>query len=402
MGNSPASPVKSEGKKFSVWLLYLLFVFLPHQEEIPSSKKPSSIQGQDSVFTLRLSFVGDLMCHSQQFEAAKVSEDSFDFSPDYTFIKEFLSSADITFGNLETVTAGRQRKYSGYPLFNTPDEYVTALKEAGFDFIFTSNNHSLDRGELGIIKTIENLNRNSLSYTGTFLNQRDRDSLRILTVNGFKLAVFSYTYGTNGNYIPKGKPYLFNPIDTVLIKNDITTARKNDADIILVYFHFGDEYKRSPSKDQVDIVNKTVSYGADLIIGSHPHVLQPVNFYKGYNARLDSVLVAYSLGNFISGQRDRYKDTGAILNIELRKSKQTDSVYFGELSFLPTWVYKGFTGNKNEFIIMPSEQAAYDNSIAFITPQQRIKAEQGFADSKDIITKYTSRIKLKSFRSTDY
>ncbi|MGA7720817.1 MAG: CapA family protein, partial [Ignavibacteriaceae bacterium] len=226
----------------------------------------------DSTITISISAVGDLMCHSPQFEYARVSADSFDFKPSFEIIKKYLQNSDFTFGNLETVAGGKAKGYSGYPFFNAPDQFVSAVKSAGFNLITTSNNHALDGGEAGLLRTISIIKNSGLNYTGTFISGKDRDSIRIYNIKGIKVGLLAYTYGTNGNTVPKGKPYLINIIDTALIRNDINLYRHNGAEIVLVYFHFGTEYKRTPDDYQKTIVEKTIAGGADLIIGGHPHV----------------------------------------------------------------------------------------------------------------------------------
>ena len=240
---------------------------------------------KDSTVTIRISVVGDLMCHSPQYDYARVSKDSFDFNPVYREVKKYFEESDFVFGNLETVTAGKNKVYSGYPLFNTPDEYITALYNAGFHLLTTSNNHSLDRGEYGVLKTIEQIKQNGLLYNGTFNSAEDRNTIRIIDIKGIKVAFLAYTFGTNGIPVPEGKSYLINLIDFDLIKADVEKARETGADIVLVHYHFGEEYKREPTSYQKEVVLKTISFGADIIIGGHPHVLEPVQFFKTKNTR---------------------------------------------------------------------------------------------------------------------
>ena len=351
----------------------------------------------DSSVTISISVVGDLMCHAPQFEYARVGKDSFDFSPVYRNVKKYLESSDFTFGNLETVTAGKESSgYTGYPFFNTPAAYITALKDAGFDLLVTANNHSLDRSEKGILKTIDEINSRSLNYVGTYTSQRDRDSIRIFDVKGIKLAVLAYSYGTNGNPIPKGKNYLINLIVYDLIEKDVQSAKTNGAELVLVHFHFGEEYKREPVQFQRDVVNKTIELGADIIIGGHPHVLQPVNFYKTNNAKLDSGFVAYSMGNFFSNQRDRYKDAGMILTINMKKDFANNKIEISEVKYLPTWVFKGNTSNGKEYLIMPSTNIN-DTTIS-LTKTENEKMNQAFKDTRYIITMYTNNVKLREQR----
>lgn len=338
------------------------------------------------------------MCHSPQFEYAKVGKDSFDFTTVYRKVQKYLSSSDFTFGNLETVTAGKENGgYTGYPFFNTPASYITVLRDFGFDLLVTANNHSLDRSEKGILKTIDEINSRNLKYVGTYKSQRDRDSIRIFNIKGIKIAILAYSYGTNGNPIPKGKSYLINLIDYDLIQKDISKARSNGAELVLVHFHFGEEYKREPVQFQKEVVNKTIELGADIIIGGHPHVLQPVNFYKTKNAKLDSGFVAYSMGNFFSNQQKRYTDAGMILTIKIKKDFTKNNIEITEVNYIPTWVFKGSTSNGKEYVIMPSTNIP-DTTIN-LSKSETEKMNQAFNDTRYIITKYTNNSKLRERRN---
>lgn len=228
----------------------LLFASLTFFQNCVPSETKSFPTKADSTITITLSVVGDIMCHAPQFEYARVSKDSFDFNPVFRYVAKNLSESDFTFGNLETVTAGKEAKYSGYPMFNSPSALLDALKNAGFDLLITSNNHSLDRGESGIRKTINELKSRDINYTGTHLSQADRDSIRVFNIKNISIAFLAYSYGTNGNPIPIGKSYLINLIDLNLIKEDISRAKKLKPDLVLVYFHFGEEYRREPNAYQ--------------------------------------------------------------------------------------------------------------------------------------------------------
>ena len=349
----------------------------------------------DSVVVVRIAVVGDLMCHSPQFNYAKVSKDSFDFNPVYRYIKENLENADFTFGNLETVIGEKGSTYLGYPRFKSPKDYVTALAQNGFDFLCFANNHTLDQGEQGVLNTIRTLNENNIGYTGAFNSQSDRDSIRILKLNGIKIALLAYSYGTNGSVIPKGKDYLINLIDYNLIEKDIHTAKQYGAEIVLVNFHFGNEYQRFPSDYQKEVVKKTIEFGADLITASHPHVIQPIEFYKTNGATLDSGIAAYSLGNFISNQRQRYTDAGVILYLILEKNLNTKKIALKSVEYLPTWVFKGKTEFGNEFLILPL-QKNFD-SFNFLSQTDKAKMKQALIDTEEIITAYTKNVKLAEY-----
>jgi poly-gamma-glutamate synthesis protein (capsule biosynthesis protein) len=368
------------------FLFSALLIFL-----IQGSRKESASvfnqNGEDSVITVTISFVGDIMCHTPQIEYAKIGIDSFNFKPSFREVKKYLSNSHLTFGNLETVTAGRTKKFTGYPLFNSPDELLDALKDAGFDILFTSNNHSLDRGVDGAIRTIQQIQKRNLVNSGTYLSEKSRDSLLVIEINGLQLGVLSYTYGLNGNLLPKNKNYLVNVIDTNLIKQDLSEFSKKNVDLILVYFHFGDEYSRIPSKYQEEIAGKTFKYGADIIIGSHPHVLQPARFVEKADGKLNKGFVAFSLGNFISNQRWRYSDAGVILNLEIKKNIVIDSVWISGVSALPTWVFKGNSGNKNEFIIVPADTNKFVLLPPYIQKEDRAKLVESYNDTMEILFK---------------
>ena len=349
----------------------------------------------DSTITISISAVGDIMCHAPQFEYARVGKDSFDFNPVFRLVSYHLSKSDFTFGNLETVTAGKRAIYSGYPRFNSPNQLLDALKNAGFDLLTTSNNHSLDRGEDGIRKTISELNVRNINYNGTYVNQNDRDSIRIFNIKGVSIAFLAYSYGTNGNPIPTGKSYLINLIDYDLIKKDIELAKSHKPDLVLVHYHFGQEYQREPNEYQQEVVSKTIEMGADIIIGGHPHVLQPVQFVKSNHSVFDSVFVAYSLGNFVSNQQWRYSDAGGILTLMISKNIYDKSIKVSEVEFIPTWVFKGNSGNKNEYVILPSISSMNDTSINYLHQSQFKKVKESINDSKEVIAKYSHRVTFR-------
>ena len=384
-------------KKFLLLPFVLLILIVTVKSKSIFNNYEKKIE-KDSLVTISISAVGDLMCHSPKFDYARVSADSFNFNPEFDSIKPYLEKTDFLFGNLETVTAGKSFKYSGYPAFNSPDSFIRAIKASGFTMLITSNNHALDRGANGVLRTISVIKNSGLNYNGTFTSESDRDSIRIFDLKGIKVAFLAYTYGVNGNYIPKGKSYLINLIDTTLIKEDIISARKIGADIVLVYFHFGTQYKRTPDEFQKQIVDKTIQYGADIIIGSHPHVIEPAEFFKTNNAKLDTGFVAYSLGNFVSNQRWRYADAGMILKIFLSKNIRTDSIFINKVTYLPTWVFKGKINNKDEFNILPAQEAFEQSCPSFLSDEDKRKMEQAFDDTRETMTKYSGKLRIENIQ----
>ncbi len=204
------------------------------------------------------------------------------------------------------------------------------------------------------------------------------------------MLILAYSENTNGLPIPRGKDFIINLINEEKIKEDIIKVRDKNVDVVLVHLHYGPEYNQEPSDYQKEIVQKIIEAGADIIIGGHPHVIEPFDFFKTKNTKLDTGFVAYSMGNFISNQRWRYSDTGVILNIQISKNKFTDSVYIIDVSYLPTWVVKGSTEKGREYIILPSQIGEEDSVHTFLTGEDIKLMNEAFEDTKEIISKYKS------------
>lgn len=379
---------------FIIFGIGLFFTFTASLNSF-SDRHSDKLSFRDSVDVVNFTFVGDLMCSSVQYGYAEV-DSGYDFTENYQIIKPFLNQADFTVGNLETVLAGKKRGYSGYPTFNTPDEYLYAVKDTGFDMLLTANNHSLDKGKKGLLRTIEKINEAGLFHTGTFQSQEERDSLRVIDVNGIKLAIFAYSYGTNGIPVPEGEDYLVNLIAYPPIKSDINKAKEANVDLIIVYYHFGEEYNREPSYLQENLVKETISFGADIIIGSHPHVPQPIEFFKTNEANLDSGFVAYSLGNFISNQRWRYSDGGPILNFQIVKDRVADSIYVNDINVVPTWVFKGKNNEGLDYIILPSDSVASSADYPFMTKKDVSLFTQSYKDIVETMSGRSNKVKFYS------
>ena len=306
------------------------------------------------IYTARLAFVGDLMAHGPQLDHAyNSSTKTYSFLSCYEKIKPYLEDADYTIGNLETTLAGSQTGYTGYPTFNTPDAYVEALKESGFDMLTTANNHSNDRREAGIVRTIEVLDKIGLDHVGTYATQEEQETIFIKEIGGINFAFLSYTYSTNGIPLTKGKPYLVNMLDETLMKRQIEQSRENGADIVVVLPHMGNEYEDTTAQNYKNLARRLCGYGADIIMASHPHVLQPTEIYEVENADGNKrvCFIAYSMGNFISGQRPKPREASAIFYLDFEKIEDEtgSSVQISRASFTATWVQ--FRNSKWEYDI---------------------------------------------------
>lgn len=264
---------------------------------------------------ITLLFVGDLMQHQAQIDAARTSEGRYDYTPCFSLVKEQISRADLAIGNLEVTLGGEP--YRGYPAFSAPDEYLQAIKDAGFDILITANNHCLDRGKKGLERTILMLDSLHIPYAGTYRNLSERKQRYPLFIHkkGFRIALLNYTYGTNG--IKVSPPNIVNYIDKEIILQDIRSAQARRPDAIIACMHWGNEYQSLPNREQRELADWLLQQGVTHIIGSHPHVIQPMEL------RTDGTrqhVVVYSLGNFISNMHDENTDGGLIFTLQLEKS----------------------------------------------------------------------------------
>ena len=214
------------------------------------------------------------MQHRAQIDAARTSDGKYDYSPCFSLVKEEISRADIAIGNLEVTLGGKP--YQGYPTFSAPDEYLQAIKDAEFDVLLTANNHCLDRGKTGLERTITQIESFSIPYAGTYRNAIERKQLYPLFIRkkGFCIAILNYTYGTNG--IKVSAPNIVNYIDKKTILKDIHSAQAVRPDAIIACMHWGEEYQSLPNREQCELADWLLKQGVTHIIGSHPHVIQPM------------------------------------------------------------------------------------------------------------------------------
>ncbi len=360
---------------------------------------------------ITFAFTGDLMCHGSQYKAVFQGNDTYDFIPVFEGVKPFLSAADVMVGNLETVLAGEGKNYKSYPQFNTPNAYADALKDAGFDIIVTVNNHTYDQGKDGVLRTLDELDkRNFTGVLGSYRTQEAQDEIKVFEKNDIKYSILAYTQFSNIT-LRESESHLFQLIDTVKVGQDIQKARKQGAEIVLIHYHWGAEYLPEPNSYQKMITEKTIELGADVIIGGHPHVLQPLKKYKAQgNATLDSGIVAYSMGNFYSGQRKRFRHNGAIVWLEMEKvteknekkdpknnNQKTSKIVLKNIAHLPTWVYFGRVrdASKNEYRIYPAQNDSVPfspflslDTLDFISKSGRAYLNQSRKDSDNALRMY--------------
>jgi len=295
-----------------------------------------------------LLFVGDLMQHDAQIEAARTS-DGYDYSDCFKHVKNEIAKADIAIGNLEVTMGGKP--YRGYPSFSAPDEFLYAIQDAGFDVLLTANNHCLDRGKKGLQRTVQLLDSLHIPFAGTYINREERQKRYPLLVEkkGVRLVFLAYTYDTNG--LKPSYPNVVNYMDRNQMKRDILLARKMRPDAIIACMHWGVEYRSLPEKAEKELADWLIEQGVDHVIGSHPHVLQPIEVIRDAHTP-DKHLVVYSLGNFISNMSKKKTDGGAMVKLELKKIGEITRLEHCEYSFV--WTSRPILSKKKNFEVYPS------------------------------------------------
>jgi len=314
--------------------------------------------------------VGDIMMHTPQLPGSfDKKTNRYNFKPFFAEVKPILEQGDWVVANLETPIAGVDFGYTGYPTFNAPTELGEALKDAGFNLITNANNHSLDKGESGVLRTLENLKKLGLPSKGTAASQEEADRPLLSEKNGLVMGLLAYTYGTNGIPIPEGKPYLISLIDEKKIKSDIIRLREAGADFITVSLHFGTEYQIAPNDEQKRLARSLVAAGADIIAGSHPHVVQPYEVLEttDENGHVKKGLIIYSMGNFISNQQGESKDYGVIFKVNIRKNMTDGTVSLTDVESIPTWVHRYKPDRSYRYRILPIKETLTDSKDTLLT-----------------------------------
>jgi poly-gamma-glutamate capsule biosynthesis protein CapA/YwtB (metallophosphatase superfamily) len=288
------------------------------------------------------------MQHKEQIESAHRDKKTYRYDDCFDLVRNQISDADIAVGNLEVTLGGTP--YSGYPTFSSPDDYAVAIKNAGFDILVTTNNHCLDRGNRGLIRTLDVLDSLKIKHIGTYRNKKERDITYplIIEINGIKIALLAYTYATN--ITSSNGLCIVNRIDTAQMAIDIHKARTMHADCIITYLHWGEEYKLTPEKHQEELASWLISNGVDHIIGSHPHVVQPIAFFPDKNIA-ENHLIVYSLGNYISNMSASNTDNGLSVSIKLFKYYSNTKLL--ECRYNQVWTERPLDNENKPFRIIP-------------------------------------------------
>ena len=302
--------------------------------------------GNEAAVSARVVFIGDIMVHDQQLEAARYGA-SWDFTPHFHRVKP-LFQRNLSVGNLETVLGGPSQRFVGYPAFNSPDELAAALADLGIDIAMLANNHIYDRGLDAALRTTKVLDEVGVSWAG-LSPQNDLNAPLIVEYGGLKWAFVNYSYGSNAvRRLTNPEHLQINLITDDSIISGLRRASAHEPDITAAFFHWGAEYHLSPSKSQRHTAALCFENGADLVIGTHPHVLQPIEVMgsaRGY------AVVAYSLGNFVSFQRTKPRERSVILAVDVEKKPGARAV-ISRVSIAPTWVSARMEGGRNKIEVV--------------------------------------------------
>lgn len=371
--------IKKGNKKLLLILFIILFIFFifilnkfnknlrtninteNNSAETTLSNKNTK-QDTAEPITFTLTSLGDTLCHNTQYwDAYNSKTDEYDFSYVYEDIKNYTLSSDITIGSLETTFAGKEKGYSNYPTFNTPDSLATALKDIGVDVVSLAGNHALDYGYTGLCRTIDVFNNIGLSHLGTYKTAEDQEKILIKDVKGVKIAFINYTYGTNGIPLPSGKDFCVNLIDKDFIKKQINQAKEQNVDMIVACMHWGTEYRTTANSQQKDLANFLFENGVDVILGNHPHVLEPMEkkTITLQDGTTKDVFVVYALGNFTADQRDEITRDSAILNLTITKNSD-GKISIDKVNYVPIYMYKNTNVSTHKFKILDIEKTIKD------------------------------------------
>lgn len=342
---------------------------------------------EDKIEEISLLAVGDIMYHSPQVRAAYLGEGKYDFRPTFRYVKEYIEQADISLANYETVTAGKDIAYSGFPRFNSPKETIFALADTGFDIISTANNHSLDQGKKGILTTLDNMEEYGLKAIGT--NRTNEENILIQDVKGIKIGFLSYTYGLNGldSLLTKEElSYMINLIDEERMEKDIKRTKELGADLTVLFLHWGHEYHNLPSNYQIELGEKIIGWGGNIILGSHPHVIQKSEMFDNQEGNF----IIYSMGNFLSNQSletmgNSFTEDGVMVKINIEKNFTKDEITIKEVEYIPTWVYKYKSEGRFNYEILPVEAIISKELDLELTQQVFNRIEKSFNSTLDTL-----------------
>lgn len=344
--------------------------------------------------TISITAVGDVLPHMPLINSVKQSDGTYDFDPIFAKINARLESADFTIANLETVTAGVDMDgYSGYPTFNSPVELITSLKKQGVDMLATANNHSLDRGTVGVFRTLDAVEQAGMLSLGSHATAAQADEIPIIDIKGVKVAFIGYTYGANGyeQGLSADKKWVLNWLDMDTVFKHAKKARKDGADVVVAYVHWGTEYEREPNDTQKEQAEQMLKAGVDVIFGTHPHVVQPIKLktVKRDDGTTVTGLVVYSMGNFVSNQKDKYTETGFLVNVQIQKKFDKKVIRILKVECVPTYrlVYPNQTFPQYYQVLPVGLYANRNELLSKLPPKDQTRIVEAWQEVQNMLKK---------------
>lgn len=343
-------------------------------EDIPVTNNPKEEFIEPERYNVDMFMVGDALIHGAiNYEANNQgSSDVYNYHGMLDTLKPILGGYDLAYYNQETILGGDDLGISSYPQFNTPQAFGDYMQELGFNMVNLANNHALDKGEQGVLNSLEYWKKQEgIHYAGCANSWEDRENYQIFDINNIRFGFLGYTYGCNGLFPPAGKEYLVNIYDDEMLINDLAAIRPN-VDVLIVSMHWGDEYSMEVSDEQNRIAHLLADNGADIIIGSHPHVIEPIEW-------IDDTICYYSLGNMFSGQDELARQIGMMGSLKITKSVLGDDVditisqpkadllyTYSDCSTGTCTAYKLYTFDELSEDLLPNYQSVYDEYVKVI------------------------------------
>jgi poly-gamma-glutamate synthesis protein (capsule biosynthesis protein) len=300
--------------------------------------------------TITLTATGDILMHNTVIASGKQG-DSYNYDHLFAPIKHLIEEGDYSSVNLESAIAGPATGYTGYPVFNSPDTIANALKNNGFDLAVTASNHTLDRGYQGALRTLDVLRQAGLDTIGTYKTPEEKRNFLIKDIRGVKVGYLAYSYDTNGIPLPKDKPYFYNLLDREKIITDISALRPN-VDLLVLVLHWGVEYSPYPTEQQRKLATEFFQRGADIILGSHPHVIQPMETME-INGK--DKYVIYSMGNSMGNQNGVERNSGVIIKLQFTKNFNQGETYLSGVNYTPIYMHPYNMNGRRMFRVIPIE-----------------------------------------------
>ena len=346
-----------------VILAGILVAFISQKPQNNSSAPAVKVDEVSLESEVSLVMVGDNLLHMPLIKNAELSDGNHNFDSLYENMKPYFEGADISVIVQETVLGGEELGYSGYPMFNSPQAVGDSIKDVGFDVVLHATNHTLDKGAKGVENTIEFWKKYpEIKVLGINESEEQQNTITYHTKNGIKFALLNYTDSTNGIPLPSGKKYLLNTVNEDKIANDLKTAEEN-ADFTIVFMHWGTEYSLTENQSQTRLAEMMCENGADLIMGSHPHVIEPVKWVEAENG--NKALVFYSLGNYVSRQKEANNLLGIMGTVKIYRDSN-GNVFVKEVSVMPTVTH--YNVNSRGFRVYPlkdyTDELAKEHGVA--------------------------------------